>query len=413
MPLRILIVPDKFKGTLAAGAAARAIARGWHKVRRQDSLDLLPMTDGGDGFGEVISRLLRAKVQCLETVDASRRPCSARWWWEPRTKAAIVESAAIVGLAMLPPGQFHPFELDTFGLGAVIRAAAAKDAKRCLMGIGGSATNDGGFGLARSLGWKFLDRDGNSIEHWTGLGQLATIRAPSPRRCLRQLLVAVDVQNPLLGPRGATRVYGPQKGLCSRDFVRAERCLRRLAKVVKKDFGRDLARTPGAGAAGGLGFGLLAFLGAQLEPGFDLFARQAAVERHLVAADLVIIGEGAIDSSTFMGKGVGQIAARCREQGIPCVALAGFVSPGAKKQKLFTQIHALTHLTTVEQAKAKPAYWLERLAMQVAKSMEPEFGRAALPRRLAERPVLRSRATAEGGQLGPTSFTKGTKHHAV
>jgi glycerate kinase len=269
---------------------------------------------------------------------------------------------------MLPPKQFHPFELDTFGLGAVIRVAAAKGARRCLMGIGGSATNDGGFGLARSLGWKFLDRDGSLIEHWMGLDELAKIRAPSPRRCLRRLLVAVDVQNPLLGTRGATRVYGPQKGLRSRDFGRAECCLRRLAKVVKKDFGRDLARAPGAGAAGGLGFGLLAFLGAQLEPGFDLFARHAAVERHLHPADLVIIGEGAIDSSTFMGKGVGQIAARCRKQGIPCVALAGFVSTGAGKRRLFTQIHALTRLTAVEQAKAEPAYWLERLATRVARS---------------------------------------------
>jgi glycerate kinase len=374
MPLRILIIPDKFKGTLPAGAATRAIAKGWHKARRQDSLDLLPMTDGGDGFGEVISGLLRARVQRLKTVDAAHRPCSARWWWEPQTKTAIIESAAIVGLAMLPPGKFHPFELDTFGLGAVLRAAEAKGARRCLMGIGGSATNDGGFGLARSLGWKFLDRDGSLIEHWTGLEQLAKIRIPSPRRPLRQLLVAVDVQNPLLGPRGATRVYGPQKGLRSRDFVRAERCLGRLAKVVRRDFGRDLARTPGAGAAGGLGFGLRAFLGAQLEPGFDLFARQAAVERHLRSADLVIIGEGAIDSSTFMGKGVGQIAARCRKQGIPCVALAGFVSPGAKKQKLFTQIHALTQLTTIEQAKAKPAYWLEQLATQVARSWNCNCG---------------------------------------
>ena len=144
MPLRILLIPDKFKGTLSAGAAARAIAKGWHKARRQDSLDLLPMTDGGDGFGEVMSVLLCARIQRLGTVDAAHRPCSARWWWEPRTKTAIIESAAIVGLAMLPPGRFHPFELDTFGLGAVLRAAAAKGARRCLMGIGGSATNDGG-----------------------------------------------------------------------------------------------------------------------------------------------------------------------------------------------------------------------------------------------------------------------------
>ncbi|MGA2241383.1 MAG: glycerate kinase [Verrucomicrobiota bacterium] len=387
MPLRILIIPDKFKGTLAAGAAAQAIAKGWHKARRQDSLDLLPMTDGGDGFGEVISSLLRARVQHLETVDAAHRPCSARWWWEPRTKTAVIESAAIIGLAMLPPGRFHPFELDTFGLGAVIRAAAAKGARRCLMGIGGSATNDGGFGLACSLGWQFLDRNGDLIEQWTGLDKLAKIHAPSPRRRLRRVLVAVDVQNLLLGPRGATRVYGPQKGLRSGDFVRAERCLRQLAEVIKKDFGRDLARIPGAGGAGGLGFGLLAFLGAQLEPGFDLFARQAAVERHLRSADLVIIGEGAIDSSTFMGKGVGQIAARCRRQGIPCVALAGYVSTDAGNRKLFTQTHALTKLTAVAQAKAEPAYWLERLATRIAQSWKTTKSRHP-------------------------SHRKGTKHHA-
>jgi glycerate 2-kinase len=368
MPLKLLVIPDKFKGTLPAGAAARAIVKGWHRVRPQDKLDLLPMTDGGDGFGEVISALLHARVRRVKTVNAAHRPCTARWWWEPETKTAIIESAAVIGLAMLPPGRFHPFELDTFGLGAVLRAVAAKGARRCLVGIGGSATNDAGFGLARALGWEFLDRNANSIEQWVGLDRLARIRAPSPRCGLSRLLVAVDVQNPLLGPRGATRVYGPQKGLRPRDFARAERCLGRLAAVVRTDFGRDLARTPGAGAAGGLGFGLLTFLGARLESGFDLFARQAMLERRLRSADLVIVGEGAIDSSTFMGKGVGQVATRCRQRGIPCIALAGSVSASAGKPRLFTRIHALIELTTVGRAKAKPAYWLERLAARVARA---------------------------------------------
>ncbi|MGD0017536.1 MAG: glycerate kinase, partial [Verrucomicrobiia bacterium] len=154
----------------------------------------------------------------------------------------------------------------------------------------------------------------------------------------------------------------------SRELDRAERCLRRLAQVFKKDFGRDLASSPGTGAAGGLGFGLSAFLGARLESGFDLFARQTMLDRHLRSADLVIVGEGAIDSSTFMGKGVGQIATCCRKQGIPCVALAGSVSASGKEQKLFTQTHALTELTSVKHAKANPSYWLERLAARVARS---------------------------------------------
>src|ERR1019366_6080345 len=182
MPLNVLIIPDKFKGTLTAPppapapAAAEAIARGWREARAGDSLSLLPMSDGGDGFGEVTSALLKAKIQRAKTVDAAHRRCVAKWWWEPSTRTAIIESAAVIGLAMLPPKRFRPFRLDTSGLGAVVRAAAKRGATRCLMGVGGSATNDGGFGLARALGWVFLDGQGEVIEGWTGLSQLARIR---------------------------------------------------------------------------------------------------------------------------------------------------------------------------------------------------------------------------------------------
>ena len=162
---------------------------------------------------------------------------------------------------------------------------------------------------------------------------------------------------------------GRRKVCGTQDFALAERCLGRLAQVVRRQFGRDFARVPGAGAAGGLGFGLLAFLGAELRPGFDLFARQAALARRLRAADLVITGEGAIDRSTLMGKGVGQIAQRCRELKIPCIGLAGVVSGSRGTGAFFTQAHALTELTTVAQAKAQPARWLERLARRVANSV--------------------------------------------
>ena len=366
MALKVLIIPDKFKGTLTAAAAAEAIARGWLRARAGDSLSLLPMSDGGDGFGEVTSVLLKARIQHVKTVDAAHRPCVASWWWEPRTRTAIIESAAVIGLAMLPPKRFHPFQLDTLGLGAVVRAAAERGARRCLMGIGGSATNDGGFGLARALGWEFLNRKGELIERWTGLDQLERIRAPQRRRWFSGLIVATDVQNRLLGRRGATRVYGPQKGLRPQDFTLAERCLGRLARVVKKQFGRDFASKPGAGAAGGLGFGLLAFVGAEMQPGFDVFVRQAALERRLHAAELVVTGEGAIDGSTLMGKGVGQIARHCRKLKIPCIGLAGILGTGPTTGAFFTKAHALTELTNVAQAQAKPAYWLERLAQQVA-----------------------------------------------
>ncbi|MDB6112454.1 MAG: Glycerate 2-kinase [Pedosphaera sp.] len=365
MSLKVLIVPDKFKGTLTAQAAAQAIAKGWQRIRPEDALELLPMSDGGDGFGEVISAQMGAKAQPLKTVDAAHCPCRTKWWWQPGSKTAIIESANIIGLAQLPPGRFHPFKLDTFGLGAAIRAAAAKGARRCLIGIGGSATNDGGFGLARALGWEFLDHSGSAITEWTQLHALHRVRRPKRSRWFASLVVAVDVQNPLLGPQGCSRIYGPQKGLRKEDFPLAERCLGRLAEVVKQELRHDYANEPGAGAAGGLGFGLRCFLGARMQAGFDLFARHAELAKRLREADLVLTGEGAIDRQTLMGKGVGQIGQWCRQRNLPCLALAGRVLTRDTKG-CFTHAHALTGLTRVEEAQAKPAYWLRQLAMRAA-----------------------------------------------
>ena len=375
MSLRVLIVPDKFKGTLTAAAAAAAIARGWGRERPQDVLELLPMTDGGDGFGEMMSGLFKARPHRIKTLNAAHHPCIATWWWNEQTKTAIVDSAQVFGLAMLPPGKFHPFDLDTFGAGKLLRAAKVKGAKRILIGIGGSATNDGGFGLARALGWQFLAADQKLILQWTELYRLVAIRPP--QRCgLGQITVAVDVWNPLLGARGATRVYGPQKGLRVEDFSRAEKCLHRLATVVRRHFGHDFAKCPGAGAAGGLGFGLLAFLGAKTESGFKLFAHHSKLDRHLDRADLVITGEGAIDRSTLMGKGTGEIAQRCRARKIPCIGLAGHLAPDIHRRKLFHEVRALTDLTTVKEAKTKPAEWLGRLAALAAQNFETRPGTA-------------------------------------
>ena len=325
------------------------------------------MSDGGDGFGEVMSELLHAKIQKVKTVDAAHRPCDAHWWWEPKTKTAVIESANVIGLAKLPPGEFHPFELDTFGLGAAIRAAAAKGAKRCVIGIGGSATNDGGFGLACALGWEFWSGDGAPILRWTELHRLARILPPRRTRWFAELIVAVDVQNPLLGVRGATRVYGPQKGLLSSEFREAERNLRRLDASFNQRRSQTAASIAGAGAAGGLGFGLMTFLGAKAEPGFDLFARFAKLKERLRAADLVITGEGCIDDSTFMGKGVGEIARRCRKEKIPCLAFAGKIAARAAANRFFTEARSLTELTAVAKAKTDSARWLTQLTEQTAR----------------------------------------------
>ena len=371
MPLRILIAPDKFKGTLTAHAAADAMARGWRAARPADTLSLLPMSDGGDGFGEIVSAALGAEPQTVKTVDAAHRPIEAIWWWHAATRTAIIEAARVNGLAQLPRGKYHPFELDTFGLGAVFKAARDLGTRRALIGIGGSATNDGGFGLAHALGWQFGNTHDEEITRWTGLHDLSVIRPPELTRWFDELSVAVDVQNPLLGPTGCSRIYGPQKGL--KEFDLAERSLERLARLMKQELHIDCASTPGAGAAGGLGYGLCAFVGGKLEPGFALFAGLVGLDEKLRTIDLVLTGEGSIDASTLMGKGVGELADHCLARQVPCIGLAGVVPDATQARAKFAATHALTpEFTTVDQAMSEPAVWLERLATRAASEWRGE-----------------------------------------
>lgn len=368
MSLRVLIVPDKFKGTLTARAAAESIAAGWMKARPSDDLEMLPMSDGGDGFGAIMADMMGAEERELETVDAAHRPLKARWWFDPASGRAIIESAAIVGLALLPPGRFHPYELDTQGLAAAIRAAWAAGATEILMGIGGSATNDAGFGLARGLGWEFLESTERPIEKWIQLDRLHHWFAPQDNPDI-PVTVAVDVENPLLGAQGCSRIYGPQKGLRAEQAPLAEAALGRLAAVAASDRGADHSSEPGAGAAGGLGFGLRTFLGARLESGFGIYARQANLEERIASADLVITGEGAIDRQTYMGKGTGQVAQVCQRLGVRCIGLAGMTEGlliGTANTRLFHLVAGITPtLTHPAEAKAKPDIWLTRLAEKI------------------------------------------------
>lgn len=375
MSLRILIIPDKFKGTLTTNAAATAIATGWRQARPDDDLELVPMSDGGDGFGAILSGQLHAGEHTAHVVDAAHRPHDARWWHEPTNRTAVVESARAIGLALLPPKQFHPFQLDTRGLGELLLAAAAAGARRCLIGIGGSATNDAGFGMARALGWRFLDRDDRDLETWTELHRLARLQPPRRRRLFPTAIVAVDVQNPLLGPRGCSRIYGPQKGLRSEDFPVAEKICASSPASPKHNFPASAPRNP-APARPADSASACAFLGAKLQPGFALFARHADLVRRLRKVDLVLTGEGALDKSTLMGKGVGELGRLCQRLGIPCLALGGVLTEPRAVKQLFTDARAITpHLTTTENALAQPAHWLTRLAeITAAEYVPPDRG---------------------------------------
>jgi len=370
MSRRILIVPDKFKGSLSAAEAAGAIARGWAAACPGDTLTLLPMSDGGDGFGPVMAKALGLKERLIEGIDAAGQARQVSFWLDAESGQAVLETAQSNGLALLPRGRFHPFDLDTHGVGAMLLAAGQEGATRCLAGVGGSATNDGGFGLARSLGWMFRDESGNEIEQWTGLDSLVVIEHPASRRWPR-VTVASDVQNRLLGVDGATRVYGPQKGIRPGDVAKAEACLGRLAKVAAESLGTDFSVTPGAGAAGGLGFGLMAFAGASIKLGFELFADATGLEAHVAEADFVVTAEGSIDAQTRMGKGTGQVAMLCRRFGKPCIGLAGQLAIGSAAvdpgDQLFRRLAAMVpDLANEPEAMYNPVNCLERLAKREA-----------------------------------------------
>jgi len=371
VPRQVLIIPDKFKGSLQAREAAEAIAYGWAAACPGDTLSLLPMSDGGDGFGPVMASALNLEKQVFEGINAAGQARQAAWWLDAESRQAVVETAESSGLALLPRGRFHPFDLDTRGVGTLLLAVGQGGVTRCIAGIGGSATNDGGFGMARSLGWVFLDLAGKAIDRWCELDCLASIQAPTKKTWPR-VTVASDVQNPLLGIDGATRVFGPQKGLRPGDFAKADVCLGRLAKVAAEALGTDFSVTPGAGAAGGLGFGMMAFAGATIEPGFDVFANATDLETKIVEADIVVTAEGAIDEQTLMGKGTGQVARLCQRLGKPCIGLAGQLTlgqaQGNREEELFSRLAGMVpDLTGEREAMADAATHLQRLANQEAK----------------------------------------------
>lgn len=367
--LKVLIVPDKFKGTLTAVEAAQAIQRGWKKKRPKDHVEVLPMSDGGDGFGEAVSRLLRCKPFKIKSVDAAHNECRTIFWFNEEESIAIVESAKVIGLAMLPEGQYHPFELDTFGLGHVLKKIAKKKPETLYIGLGGSATNDGGFGMASALGYSFMDEDGLFIKKWTELHKLERIIPPEDPLPFGEVIAAVDVKNPLLGKKGASRIYGPQKGLAPGDIPVAEKNLKRLAQVFKETFGKDLSKYPGAGAAGGLGFGLMAFLNARVESGFEIFSRLANIEEKIKASDIVITGEGSCDRSSLMGKGTGEIAALCRKYEKPCIMIAGRVTVSPALKRNFLLILSMVDICGGKDSMEIPSQSLEKVAEIAAKNM--------------------------------------------
>jgi glycerate 2-kinase len=328
--LKILISPNAFKGSLSAAAAARAMAAGARRAGAGIRTVELPVADGGDGLVEILNDALGGTMCSLRVRGPLLQPLRASFCHVPRKKLAVIEMAAASGLVLLREEERDPTRTSTAGTGDLIAHALTLGATHIIVGIGGSATNDGGAGMAEALGVRFLDRAGRPVAPTGGsLGRISSIDMRGlDRRARRVTIEAVcDVTNPLVGPDGAARVYGPQKGATPAQVDELENGLANLAGVVKRDLGIDVRKLPGGGAAGGLGAGLHAFLGAALRPGVDVVLDLLEFDRQVASADLVLTGEGALDEQTAFGKAPAGVAERAKRQNVPCIAIAGSVKP--------------------------------------------------------------------------------------
>ena len=340
--MRILIAPDKFKGSLDARHVAENIAAGIRDVLPDAGIDIMPLADGGEGTAEVISQALDGSWIKCNAHDPLGREIEARYAWVDRQKFAVMEMSEAAGMKRLSEAERDPVLANTFGVGEMILDAANRGAREVIIGLGGSATNDGGFGMARALGFKFLTARGETIDslQQSDLRALQRIERPANFK-LPKIIAAADVRNPLLGQNGATRVFGPQKGATPDRIEKLERALTRLADVVAQEFGVDYRNEPGAGAAGGLGFGLMTFCGATIRPGFDVVAQAVDLEAKMKNVDVVITGEGSLDRQTLEGKTPAGVAQLVRQHGKRVFAVVGRATQDRQVREIFDGVFEL------------------------------------------------------------------------
>ena len=330
--MRILVCPQEFKGSLTAREAADAIAVGLRRALPDADLDLAPMADGGPGTVDAVLSSAKGHLRKTTVQDPLGRPVEAAWAVLDDGPTAVIEMAAASGLVLLKPEERDPRRTGTYGTGQLIRAALDAGCRRLIIGVGGSATNDGGAGMAQALGARLLDADGKDLPPGgAALAGLDRIDVSGIDPCLNECKVtaATDALNPLCGPSGASAVYGPQKGATPEVVAELDAALRRYADIVRRDLGVDIASLPGAGAAGGLGGGLVAFLKAHIESGAELVAGAIRLRQRLATADVVFTGEGRLDAQTAYGKSVSVIARLAKEQGRPVIALVGSIEVDA------------------------------------------------------------------------------------
>ena len=368
--MRIVVAPNAFKGSLSALAAAKAIGDGIRLADPDADLTLVPIADGGDGTVDALvagadgqHRVLRVRGPLTDPVDADYGVIDGG-------KTAVIEMAKAAGLALLPQDKRDPRVTTTYGVGELLQHAYDGGARHFIVGIGGSATNDGGAGMAQALGYHLLDAQGHELPPGgLALQNLARIHVGGMHANWTdaQVDVACDVTNPLTGPSGASAVYGPQKGATPEMVAELDAALKHFAEIIRRDLGVDVVPLPGAGAAGGLGAGLVAFTGARLRPGAEMVMEALNLDDRIKGADLVITGEGRLDSQTArFGKGPAAVARHARKAGIPVVGLAGGIADEAELRLLFDGLEAtVVEPCTLEEAIAQAEPLLARAASRV------------------------------------------------
>ncbi len=330
--MKIVVTPDSFKGSLTAVEVADAIGQGVRAVFPEAEVVKIPMADGGDGTVQCLVNATGGEILKEKVTGPLGDEVLASYGILGDKKTAVIEMAEASGLTLVPENKRNPLITTTYGTGQLIKAALDRGCRKMIIGIGGSATNDGGAGMVQALGIKLLDLEEKEVGF--GGGELKKINIiglsnKDKRLSDTKVLVASDVDNPLCGPKGASKIYGPQKGATPEIIEKLDESLAHFAEVIKRDLNKDVKDIPGAGAAGGLGAGLMAFLDAELKPGIEIMIEIVKLEQAIKDADLVITGEGKIDSQTIYGKAPVGVAKIAKKYNIPVIAVAAIITDDA------------------------------------------------------------------------------------
>lgn len=367
--MKIVVAPNSFKGSLDAFQVAQSIRNGLQKSKLAVECQLFPIADGGDHTLEVFHNWLGGEIQISNVVGPLGDQIKAKWVLVEGGKTAVIEMAKASGISLLEKSILNPMKANSYGTGQLIKKAIESGVKKIILGLGGSATIDGGLGILQALGAELFDCDGNIIDKDTnpllGLKEIS-IEKINPKTFDVEILILCDVENPLLGRDGAVHVFGPQKGAGPEAVEKLEKAMKRFNNIIKSETGKDFSKTAGAGAAGGIAVSLIAFFNATMVSGVDFLLDKMGFEHSIKEAELLITAEGKVDAQTLQGKGPFGVAQKAREYGIPSIILAGKAEEIDQLNHGFNAIFPITNgPNSLVEAMSSTAKDLEETARQI------------------------------------------------